>query len=163
MRASYNQTSEANKNEISILKELVAAQDRDLEIQADKAASDICTLQTKNDELQKSLDGAQDDLKAETLLKNQKNEVILETWANLEKRQKEHNHEVKSRLKNIKERDAAVNELKNAKTKLEDFEQQMKEAKETIEDLRKKNEEQNAQLSNAVEYRHDAKGKENFM
>ena len=79
MRASYNQTSEANKNEISILKELVAAQDRDLEIQADKAASDICTLQTKNDELQKSLDGAQDDLKAETLLKNQKNEVILET------------------------------------------------------------------------------------
>ena len=165
MRASYNQTLEVSKNEISKLQTLVAEKDRiidgknqELQTQLDKLTTGKYELQTKIDELQKSLDGAQNDLKTEIGLKNQRNEVILETRANLEKRQKELNHEVKSRLNNIKERDAAVSELKIAKTKLEDFEQQMKEAKKTIEDLRKKNEDQNAQLSDAVEFRHDAEG-----
>ena len=80
----------------------------------------------------------------------------METRANLEERQKELNHEVRSRVKNIKERDDAISELNDVKTKLEELEQ-------TIKDLQKKNEEQNAQLSDAVEFRHDALGEENFL
>ena len=102
------------------------------------------------------MDGAQNDLKAETHLKNQRNKVILETRANLEERQKELNHEVRSRVKNIKERDDAISELNDVKTKLEELEQ-------TIKGLQKKNEEQNAQLSDAVEFRHNALGEEKIF
>ena len=119
-----------------------------MKILHDKATSYSSALQTKIDELQKSLDGAQNDLKEEIRLKNHRNEEILKISNDLKARQKELNHEVKSRVTNIKERDEALNELKSAKTKLEKFEQ--------------KNEELNAQLSNAVEFRHDAEGEENF-
>ena len=57
----------------------IEGKEKELKIQADKAASDRGVLQTKIDELQKSLDGAQNDLKVETHLKNQRNEVILKT------------------------------------------------------------------------------------
>ena len=140
----------------------IEGKEKELKIQADKAASDRGVLQTKIDELQKSLDGAQNDLKVETRLKNQRNEVILETRANLDERQKELNHEVKSRLKNIKERDDAISELDNVKTKLEDLKQEKKNDKEEIENLRKKIEEQNDELSKGVEFRHDAIGEKKF-
>ena len=141
---------------------VIEGKEKDLKIQADKATFDRGVLQTKIDELQKSLDGAQNDLKVETRLKNQRNEVILETRTNLEERQKELNHEVKSRLKNIKERDDAISELNIAKLKLEDLEQGKKNDKEEIENLRKKIEEQNDELSKGVEFRHDALGEKKF-
>ena len=141
---------------------VIEGKEKDLKIQADKTASTICMLQTKIDELQKSLAGAQNDLKQETLLKNQRNKVILDTRSDLEQRQKELNHEVKSRLKNIKERDDAISELNIAKLKLEDLEQGKKNDKEEIENLRKKIEEQNDELSKGVEFRHDALGEKKF-
>ena len=131
MRASFNQTLEANKNQINKLEELVAEKDRviegnerELKIQADKAASNICTHQTRIDELQKSLNGAQNDLKEEMRLKNLKNEEILKISNNLKTRQNQLNHEVKSRVKNIEERDDAISELGNVKTKLENLNRQ---------------------------------------
>ena len=102
-------------------------------------------------------------MKEETRLKNQRNEVILETRANLDERQKQLNHEVKSRLKNLKERDDAISELKNVKTKLEELEQQRKDDKQEIENLRKENEKQNTELSDAVDFRIEALGEENFL
>ena len=134
-----------------------------MKTQFDKLTSGNYELQIKIDELQKSLVGAQNDLKAETRLKNQRNEVILEIQTNLEKRQKELNHEVRSRLKNIKERDDAISELNIAKTKLEELEQQRKDDKQEIENLRKENEKQNTELSDAVDFRIEALGEENFL
>ena len=170
VRASFAQSLEAGKKQISKLEELVAEKDRiidgkdqELKTQFDKLTSGNYELQIKIDELQKSLVGAQNDLKAETRLKNQRNEVILEIQTNLEKRQKELNHEVRSRLKNIKERDDAISELNIAKTKLEELEQQRKDDKQEIENLRKENEKQNTELSDAVDFRIEALGEENFL
>ena len=170
VRASFAQSLEAGKKQISKLEELIAEKDRiidgkdqELKTQFDKLTSGNYELQIKIDELQKSLVGAQNDLKAETRLKNQRNEVILEIQTNLEKRQKELNHEVRSRLKNIKERDDAISELNIAKTKLEELEQQRKDDKQEIENLRKENEKQNIELSDAVDFRIEALGEENFL
>ena len=170
VRASFAQSLEAGKKQISKLEELIAEKDRiidgkdqELKTQFDKLTSGNYELQIKIDELQKSLVGAQNDLKAETRLKNQRNEVILEIQTNLEKRQKELNHEVRSRLKNIKERDDAISELNIAKTKLEELEQQRKDDKQEIENLRKENEKQNTELSDAVDFRIEALGEENFL
>ena len=148
---------------IATKERIVDGKDQELKMQFDKLTSVKYELQTKIDKLQKSLDGAQNDLKEETNLKNQRNKVILETRANLEERQKELNHEVKSRLKNIKEKDDAISELNIAKLKLEDLEQEKKNDKEEIENLRKKIEEQNDELSKGVEFRHDAIGKKSFI
>ena len=142
---------------------VIEEKERELKTQADKATNDRYILQTRIDELQKSLEGAQTDLKAETVLKNRRNEVILETQNKLNTRQKELNHEVARRIKNIKERDDAISELNIAKLKLEDLEQEKKNDKEEIENLRKKIEEQNDELSKVVEFRHDAIGKKSFI
>ena len=142
---------------------VIAEKEQELKTQADKATSDRCVLQTRIDELQKSLEGAQTDLKAEMALKNWRNEVILETQNKLNTRQKELNHEVSRRLENLKERDDAIDKLNIAKLKLEDLEQEKKNDKEEIENLRKKIEEQNDELSKVVEFRHDAIGKKSFI
>ena len=63
-------------------------------------------------------------------------------------------------IKHGEKRDADINELKIAKTKLENLEQKTKDDKKEIENLRKKIKEQDAELSKAVEFRHDALGEE---
>ena len=63
-------------------------------------------------------------------------------------------------IKHGEKRDAAINELKIATTKLEDLEQKTKDDKKEIENLRKKIEEQDAELAGAVEFRHDAEGED---
>ena len=87
----------------------------------------------------------------------------METQNKLNTRQKELNHEVARRIKNIKERDDAINKLNIAKLKLEDLEQEKKNDKEEIENLRKKIEEQDDELSKGVEFRHDALGEKSFI
>ena len=63
-------------------------------------------------------------------------------------------------IKHDEKRDVSINELKIAKTKLENLEQKTKDDKKEIENLRKKIKEQDAELSKAVEFRHDALGEE---
>ena len=76
-RNSYKQSLKVyEKNVVELQKDIVgkdrviAEKEQELKTQADKATSDRCVLQTRIDELQKSLEGAQTDLKAEMALKN---------------------------------------------------------------------------------------------
>ena len=55
-------------------------------------------------------------------------------------------------IKHDEKRDVAINELEIAKTKLEYLEQKTKDDKKEIENLRKKIEEQDAELAGAVEF-----------